>query len=119
MLGYTHLNENYADWFPGWECVDIIGADSYINGPNTNLYRAMVEIAGSTRPICFHECGVIPTPEELLSEGAMWSWFMTWHTKHIMQDNHPETLKEIYNSDYVLTLDELPDLSTYPYDIHC
>lgn len=114
ILGYTHLNKDYTLWFPGWDCVDIIGADSYIDGPNTNLYQAMVEIAGTEQPICFHECGRIPTPEQLLSEGAMWSWFMTWHTTLIFDRNEPETLKEIYNSDYVITLDELPDLSTYP-----
>ena len=114
VLGYTHLNKDYRDWFPGWECVDIVGADSYINGPNTNLYQAMVEIAGAERPICFHECGVIPTPEELQADGALWSWFMTWHTTHILKSNEPDTLKKIYNSEYVITLDDLPDLSKYP-----
>lgn len=115
VLGYTHLNKDYIDWFPGWDCVDIIGADSYIDGPNTNLYEAMVEIAGYEQPICFHECGRIPTPQQLTSEGALWSWFMTWHTVHILQHNDPEDLKQIYTSEYVITLDELPALATYPY----
>ncbi len=33
---------------------------------------------------------------------------MTWHTEHITNHNDPEALIELYNSDYVLTKDELP-----------
>ena len=35
---------------------------------------------------------------------------MTWHTEHITDHNDTDTLNEIYNDDYVITLDELPDL---------
>ena len=32
------------------------------------------------------------------------------------QNNPAENLKEIYNSEYCITLDELPDLKSYPLD---
>ena len=33
---------------------------------------------------------------------------MTWHTEYITDHNDKSDLKKIYNSDYVITLDELP-----------
>ena len=46
--------------------------------------------------------------EEFKKEGALWSWFMVWHTDHIM-DNDKKNLKEVYNHEDVITLDELPN----------
>ena len=37
----------------------------------------------------------------------MWAWFMIWHTDYITKNNK-ENLKRVYNSDKVITLDELP-----------
>lgn len=37
-----------------------------------------------------------------------WAWFMTWHTNYVTDENTKEALKELYNSDYVITRDELP-----------
>lgn len=34
-------------------------------------------------------------------------WFMTWHTNYITDENKPEALAKLYNSEYVITLDEL------------
>lgn len=33
---------------------------------------------------------------------------MTWHTEWLIDTNTKESLNAIYNSDYVITLDELP-----------
>ena len=48
--------------------------------------------------------------------GATWLFFMVWHTSWITDtsQNSVESLNEIYNSDYFITLDELPDFATYP-----
>lgn len=35
---------------------------------------------------------------------------MTWHTEHIVDGNKISDLNEIYNDEYVITLDELPPL---------
>lgn len=53
-----------------------------------------------------HECGQIPTVEQL--EKTPWCSFMTWHTECLIDTNTKESLNAIYNSDYVITLDELP-----------
>ncbi len=59
--------------------------------------------------MAFHECGNVPGIEEFENEGCIWSWFMIWHTDYIM-NNDKDNLKEVYNSEKVITLDELPEL---------
>lgn len=110
VLGYSGNGRGYDKWYPGDEYVDIAGADSYNDGANANLYTKVQDVAGSDMPICFHECGRIPTPEQLADGKTDWVWFMTWHTEHITDHNDTAVLKEIYNDEYVITLDELPKL---------
>ena len=92
----------------GDEYCDILGADSYTKGPNNVLYKCCTLVVEDRKPICFHECGVIPTPEQLKDKEALWCYFMTWHTDYITKENPKDDLKAIYNHDYVITLDELP-----------
>lgn len=110
VLGYSGNGRGYDKWYPGDKYVDIAGADSYNDGANANLHTKVKDVAGSDMPICFHECGRIPTPEQLADGKAEWVWFMTWHTEHITDHNDTAVLKEIYNDEYVITLDELPKL---------
>lgn len=110
VLGYSGNGRNYDKWYPGDEYVDIVGADSYNDGSNAELYKKVDEAVIKNVPICFHECGRIPTVKQLKDDGAEWVWFMTWHTEHITDHNNTDDLKEIYNDDYVITLDELPEL---------
>lgn len=110
VLGYSGNGRGYEDWYPGNGYVDIAGADSYNDGANAGLYRRVQLVVGDEMPICFHECGRIPTVEQLKKKPANWVWFMTWHTDHITGHNDITDLKNIYNDEYVITLDELPDL---------
>ena len=110
VLGYSGNGRGYENWYPGSEYVDIAGADSYTDGANGALYKNVSKAVGDEMPICFHECGRIPTVEQLEKAEADWVWFMTWHTEYITDHNDTDTLKKIYNDDYVITLDELPDL---------
>ncbi|MGN0696845.1 MAG: glycosyl hydrolase, partial [Oscillospiraceae bacterium] len=111
VLGYSGNGKGYEKWYPGDEYVDIAGADSYSDGANGNLYKNVSKVVGDDMPICFHECGRIPTVEQLEKADADWAWFMTWHTEYITDHNDTAALKAIYNDEYVITLDELPDLS--------
>lgn len=105
VLGYSHLYEGYHGWYPGDDYVDVIGSDSYQGGVENRLYRSLTEIT-KTKPFAFHECGTNPTAEQLAT--TPWAWFMTWHTSFITDENSPENLSALYNSEYVITLDELP-----------
>lgn len=107
----------YADtpdinWYPGDEYVDIVGADTYKDGtdPKLKMYEQIVEITGSPfLPVALHECGEIPDPEKCLKTGAMWTWWMLWHTT-FLSNSDTKYLNYVYNHEQVITLDELPDL---------
>ena len=98
-------------WFPGRQYVDIAGADTYVknNTPQKRMYENVKNIIGSTTPIAFHECGIPPNPDSCKAQGAMWSWWMEWHTGHLKSVD-TTYLKFIYNHDLVITLDEVPDI---------
>lgn len=110
VLGYSGNGRDYEKWYPGDESVDIVGADSYNDGANAALYKKVQRTVDDTIPICFHECGRIPTAEQLRKRNADWVWFMTWHTEYITDHNDTGDLNKIYNDEYVITLDELPSL---------
>ena len=109
VLGYSHKNEMYKEFYPGDEYVDIAGADSYDAGAHGDLFKAVKKTVKSEKLVCFHECGTIPTVAELKKENAEWLWFLAWHTEYLVDNNTTENLKNIYNDEYVITLDELPD----------
>ena len=99
-----------AAWYPGDDYVDLIGADSYTPGANGRLYQEVAALAPEGMPILFHECGTIPTEAEMDADNAPWLMFMVWHTDFLTdgKSNTVESLKEIYESEYFITLDELP-----------
>lgn len=100
-------------WYPGDGYVDIAGADSYYGGTQAWLYKRIQLFIGNRKPICFHENGSIPDMDALQLWGTDWVWFMTWHTDWLMDEqyNTKEHLYKVYNSDYAITLDELPDFT--------
>ncbi len=104
VLGYT--DSIMEGWYPGDEYCDIIGSDTYDGTTNVKTWQGLTEIAD--KPMAFHECGNIPSAEKFIEDEAVWSWFMIWHTD-VLTENDKDNLKEIYNSELVITLDELPE----------
>lgn len=112
-LGYCgDVNDG---WYPGDEYVDIVGADTYVNHTDSlvSMYSKAAMVAD--KPVCLHENGPIPDPDKLKADGSKWLWFMTWHTSFIDSNevNTAQYINKVYNSDYMLTLDELPDVYHY------
>ena len=106
VLGFSHNGKDCAKWYPGSRYCDIVGADSYDGGAQPQLYKKVKHVANG-KPLCFHECGANPTVEEL--QETPWLWFMTWHTEYLTDNNTDASLSALYNSEYVVTRDELPD----------
>lgn len=104
VLGFSDQGKNSKQWYPGDEYCDIIGADTYQTDIYGKLYRKMNRITSVSKPLCLHECGDNPSVQEL--EKYPWYWFMTWHTEYLTDRNSDEELMELYNSDFVITLDE-------------
>ena len=114
MLGFSHAEDisegRMEEYFPGLDYCDIVGADSYnvrFNGAEPDLYKAAYALVGDKKPLAMHECGLIPTEEQFAE--APWTYFLTWHTEYLTDKNEKDALRALYSSDYVVTLDELPN----------
>ena len=105
VLGFSHNGEDYKDWYVGDGYCDIIGADSYDLVEVPMLWKAVGKVNKSGKPQCFHECGKNLSADELGQ--YPWVWFMTWHSEYLVDTNTKEELNELYNSERVITLDEI------------
>lgn len=113
---------NDEAWYPGDEYVDIIGRDIYKQGDHGSQlseYIAMNTLYKGNKLLSISECGSFPDPDNLLNEGAAWSYFMPWYGDFVKSPTHnPITLwKKAFDHPYVLTLDEMPDLRTYDQEV--
>lgn len=121
-------NGQNAKFYPGAEYVDIIGNDIYNNPKNYSAGKAAFDKVQSwddTKIVTLSECGVMPSMTNIQKDGAWWSYFMVWNdSKNQKTDaegqfwygeryNPSEHKLEVFNSDIAITLDELPDLTTY------
>ena len=109
VLCYTGKPD--AGWYPGDKYVDIAGADTYDVGDSSMplMYQAVKNITGTRVPITYHECGTPPNPDSCFSKGAMWSWWMEWHTQFIKKVDK-KYLQYVYHHDLIITKDEVPDI---------
>lgn len=105
-------------WFPGDEYVDIVGRDIYKTGDHTSQILEFNEMSSSydgKKMMALTECGSMPDPENLIKDKAGWSWFMVWNGDFVSDAtyNPLELWQKMFDSEYVITLDEMPDLSQY------
>ena len=119
--GYT--SPASAEWYPGDDVVDIIGYDKYnaADGqPNlssiASTFYSLVKGTNGQKMVAMTENDSIPSLENLVNDKAAWLYFCPWYMNYLTseQNNPVDNLIEIYNSDYCITLDELPDLKSYP-----
>jgi len=118
---YTY--DTSEKWYPGDDVVDIIGYDKYNakdglpNGSAiASTFYSLVKLTDGKKLVTMSENDTIPRVQNLIDEGAGWLYFCPWYGWWLTgeQNNPVEWLVEIYTSDYCITLDELPDLKTYP-----
>ncbi len=118
-----------GEWYPGDDYVDIVGWDKYdtqynrhdglTSGPNedcnSNIYWAINGYTNCKKMNAITENSTIPSISNLLTEKASWLYFCTWYDNgqdnFISGDNFndPDKVKEMYQSDYCITLDKLPN----------
>jgi len=94
----------YEHYFPGHEYVDILAADVYKNDFKQSHHDDLLTLAEG-KLIALGEVGKMPTPE-ILDEQPEWLWFMTW-AKFIWSVNPRQETRKLYNSERVLTLQDL------------
>lgn len=114
-------------WYAGDDYVDIVGYDKYNteynrhdgkdsnSGPNldaeTSIFYTLVDFVNNNKMVAMAENDSIPSLANLKTEHAAWLYFCPWYGDHLMSSskNDPDDLVEMYQSDYCITLDELPD----------
>lgn len=128
-LIWTYNSYTYSTspaWYPGDDLVDIVGYDKYntiynrydgLSGvPNedaiSTIFYQLVDLTNGTKMVAMTENDTIPSIKNLTEEKSGWLYFCPWYGEHLMSSafNYPETLKTIYQSEYTITLDELPNL---------
>lgn len=120
-------NAQNPDWYPGDEYVDIMGYDCYPaeqDSSSQKWYYDLVKSSTSTNKIiAMTENGSMFDPDGAFNDGTRWAWFSTWNGEFCIKDKQLsdqyttfDEWNKIYNSERVLTLDELPNLKCYPMD---
>ncbi len=122
-----------ANWYPGDEYVDIIGYDKYNctqyleennwapslahnDSAISPVFYGIMEKYSSTKMVAMAENDCFSTVGNLTGEKAGWLYFCTWYdggsdnTNFLSNPvfNTKEDTIEMYQSDYCITLDELP-----------
>jgi mannan endo-1,4-beta-mannosidase len=109
---------NDFEWYPGHEYVDIVGRDIYEDGDHSSQileFNQLNDMFDGKKIVALTECGSIPDPENLIADEAAWSYFMPWWGDFVRDSyyNSVDFWNELLGHEYVLTLDEMPDLKTY------
>ena len=127
----SYTFDTSTNWYPGDEYVDLVAYDKYnctdwstgsavlVHNDSAigGTFYSLVEQYGGKKMVAMAENDSIPTLENLQMEKAGWLYFCPWYdggsndTNFLSNEmfNKKEDLKEIYTSDYCITLDELPE----------
>ena len=121
-------SDDSALWYTGDDYVDMVGFDKYntvfnrhdggeANTPNedaeSKIFWQLVDFVNNGKIVSMPENSTIPSLANLQIEQAKWSYFCTWYDdrdKYISGENfqNADTVKELMQSDYCITLSELP-----------
>lgn len=121
-------NGQSGQWYPGDDVVDLVGEDIYagnhVYSSQINKYMEVEEYTDTRKMVVLSENGCLFDPDLAIRDGAMWGYFGTWggefvtksSTLNIWSEEYTEEamVQKVYQHERVITLDELPDLKTYP-----
>lgn len=109
---------NDDDWYPGDDYVDIVGRDVYKEGDHNSQILEFATLHyqhDKKKIVTMSESGSFPDPDKLIADKAAWSWFMPWYGDFVRLSKYNSlTLwNKMLKHEYAITLDEMPDISTY------
>jgi len=119
---WTQQAGESSDWYPGDEYVDIIGMDIYKTGDHTSQimeFNNVNNVHNGEKIVAETECGSFPDPDNLVADGAAWSWFMPWYDSQGYEFLTGETYNpasfwaKVVDHDYVIMLEDMPNLKAY------
>ena len=91
--------------------------DPYDYGVSPGKFTDLSEWADNGKLVAMSECGTMPDPDLIVRDNAYWLYFSVWNSDYIVVDlttelsekyTTVEEMKKVYNSEVILTLDELP-----------
>lgn len=118
-------NGQSGAWYPGDNYVDIVSTDIYDGNQNyksqVSAYKLTQSYPLETKLVALSENSNIPDPDLMKADGAWWLYFMVWNDTDTAEGvtsssnfwtgeyyNTKAQKMKVYNSDLVITLDELP-----------
>ena len=105
--------DEWADWYPGDDYVDIVGVDIYEDniGAKVRQYQACVDLTEGRKLVTISECGNIPEPEACFDAGNRWNWFLVWSSgTNDYRFNTDSYWKQIMDSKLTITREDMPSL---------
>lgn len=128
---YHHLNNliwvwngQSAEWYPGDDYCDIVGTDIYASAHNYSVqsdqFMNTANFANGNKMTALSENGVMMDPDLMVRDNTYWLWFGVWYGDYlinssgVLNDTYTESamVKKVYNSEAVITRDELPDFNS-------
>ncbi len=118
-------NGQNPNWYPGDDVVDIVAYDIYAGEHDYNSYSATfaesVTTPTETKLVALSENGTVMDPDLVMRDNARWLFWGTWAEPYTLGDGinlteqytEKDMLVKAYESERILTLDELPDLKHY------
>lgn len=110
-----------SSWYVGDDYCDILSLDIYDQGNLDGQIDRLLFLRSinQQKPIAMSECGNFPSIGNMVREKAMWAYIGQWGGNFLLNAdgeleesyNKKDDLIDIYNNEYTLTRDELPDLS--------
>lgn len=101
----------WDSWYPGNDCVDMVGVDIYANDTEAKRYQyqAAVNLSGGRKMVTVSECGNIPDPAKCFAQNQAWSWFLAWDLESYPLNTN-DYWKQLMSSSQVLTRESMPSL---------
>lgn len=98
-------------WYPGDDVVDIVGVDAYPPSPKdllTGDWDRLLDRFNGRKMLALSEVAGVPDIEAMHRRGVRWSFFISWRGRLGPRYSPEETVRKTYQSQSVVTLDELP-----------
>lgn len=114
-------NGQHADWYPGDQYCDIVGADLYMKeqsyGSQADEFIRYAEMCGGRKIVTLSEVGVVPDPELMVRDNAMWLYYCPWYGSYVVNGYNRVTnkytertqLQKVYASDHTIQLENMAD----------
>lgn len=109
-------NATLPECYPGDDVVDVISRDMYPEAhchlSCKDYYEDMMKITDTPKIALIGEIGTLPDVDKMISEGVGFASFMTWSKGFVLSEDFTsfEFLKQTYDSDFSVTLEDLPEL---------